>query len=138
MGQAKGISRRRFVGSALSAAAVAALPVDSMADAKMHKIGGREMTTLTPYLLFEGKCQPAMEFYKSCCGGELTASKVKDSPAKDFMPAFQHENRQCPAQKRQVGDFSVGLAPSCPNPNSRQHRLPLSEWGNIRGTENSI
>jgi PhnB protein len=91
MGKAKGISRRRFVGSALSAAAVAALPVDSMADAKMHKIGGREMTTLTPYLLFEGKCQPAMEFYKSCCGGELTASKVKDSPAKDFMPAFQHE-----------------------------------------------
>ena len=38
MGKAKGISRRRFVGSALSAAAVAALPVDSMADAKMHKM----------------------------------------------------------------------------------------------------
>ena len=32
-----------------------------------------------------------MEFYKSCFGGELAATKVKDSPAKDFMPAFQHE-----------------------------------------------
>ena len=32
-----------------------------------------------------------MEFYKSCFGGELTATKVKDSPAKDFMPAVQHE-----------------------------------------------
>jgi len=90
MGKAKGISRRRFVGFALSAAAVAALPVGSMADAKMHKIG-EEMTTLTPYLFFEGKCQPAMEFYKSCFGGELTTTKLKDSPAKDFMPAFQHE-----------------------------------------------
>ena len=39
------------------------------------------MTSLTPYLLFEGKCQQAMEFYKSCFGGELTAIKVKDSPA---------------------------------------------------------
>ena len=82
-----------------------------MADSKMQKMGGNEMTTLTPYLLFDGKCQQAMEFYKSCFGGELTATKVKDSPAKDFMPAVAAgENRQCPAQKRQAGDFSLGLA----------------------------
>ncbi|MGA9670530.1 MAG: VOC family protein [Terracidiphilus sp.] len=49
------------------------------------------MATLTPYLLFDGTCRQAMEFYNSCFGGELTAVKVKDSPAKDFMPAFQHE-----------------------------------------------
>ena len=49
------------------------------------------MTTLAPYLLFDAKCQRAMEFYKSCFGGELAATKVKDSPAKDFMPASQHE-----------------------------------------------
>ena len=35
------------------------------------------MTTLTPYLLFDGKCQQAMEFYKSCFGGELAATKVR-------------------------------------------------------------
>jgi uncharacterized glyoxalase superfamily protein PhnB len=35
------------------------------------------MTTLTPYLLFDGKCQPAMEFYKSCFGGALTLTKVR-------------------------------------------------------------
>jgi uncharacterized glyoxalase superfamily protein PhnB len=28
---------------------------------------------------------------KFCFGGELTATQVKDSPAKDFMPAFQQE-----------------------------------------------
>jgi len=91
MGKVSEISRRSFVGSALSAAALAALPGRSTADAKMQKIGGDEMTSLTPYLLFQGKCQQAMEFYKSCFGGDLTATKVKDSPAKDFMPAVQQE-----------------------------------------------
>ena len=91
MGKVTEVSRRRFVASALSAAALAALPARSMADSKMQKMGGNEMTTLTPYLLFDGKCQQAMEFYKSCFGGELTATKVKDSPARDFMPAVQQE-----------------------------------------------
>lgn len=49
------------------------------------------MTTLTPYLLFDGSCGQAMEFYKTCFGGELTATKVKDSGAKDHLPAFQQE-----------------------------------------------
>ncbi|MGH9686282.1 MAG: VOC family protein [Candidatus Acidiferrales bacterium] len=49
------------------------------------------MTTLTPYLLFDGACRQAMEFYKSCFGGELTLMRVKDSPAKDQMPTSQQD-----------------------------------------------
>lgn len=49
------------------------------------------MTTLTPYLLFDGDCQSAMRFYQSVFGGELIATKVKDSPAKDHMAPFQQE-----------------------------------------------
>lgn len=49
------------------------------------------MTTLTPYLLFDGTCHDAMEFYKSVFGGELTSTKVKDSRARNHMPAFQQE-----------------------------------------------
>jgi PhnB protein len=49
------------------------------------------MTTLTPYLLFEGNCRQAMEFYKSCFGGELILTAVKDTPAKDRIPASQHD-----------------------------------------------
>ncbi len=130
MGKATELSRRRFVGSALSAAALAAVPARSMADAKMQK-RGNEMTALTPYLLFDGKCQQAMEFYKSCFGGELTATKVKDSPAKDFMPAFQHE-KIVTARLRsgQVGDLRVGLAAAWPSSNAGQHGLSLSEWRN--------
>jgi PhnB protein len=47
------------------------------------------MTKMTPYLLFDGNCREAMEFYRSCLGGELSLTAVKDTPAKDQMPAFQ-------------------------------------------------
>jgi PhnB protein len=50
-----------------------------------------EMTTLTPYLLFDGNCQQAMEFYRSCLGGELILTVVKDTPAKERIPASQHD-----------------------------------------------
>jgi PhnB protein len=73
----------------LSTAAMAALPARSTADTGMRKSGENEMTTLTPYLLFDGNCQQAMEFYQSCFGGELTLTKVKDTPAKDQMPPVQ-------------------------------------------------
>jgi PhnB protein len=86
-----GVSRRQFIASVFEAVALAALPVRSIADAKIAKTGGDEMTTLTPYLLLDGNCREAMEFYKVCFGGELIVTKVKDSPAKDHMPAFQHE-----------------------------------------------
>jgi PhnB protein len=82
---------RRFIASAFSTAALVALPARLVADAKMQKIGGKEMTTLMPYLLFDGHCHQAMEFYKSCFGGELSFTKVKDSPAKDQMRAAQHD-----------------------------------------------
>ena len=49
------------------------------------------MMKLTPYLLFDGKCREAMEFYRSCLGGKLTLTTVKDSPAKDRMQASQQD-----------------------------------------------
>jgi PhnB protein len=49
------------------------------------------VTNFSVFLLFDGKCRQAMEFYKSCFGGELAVTKVGESPAKDFMPAAMHE-----------------------------------------------
>jgi PhnB protein len=49
------------------------------------------MTSLTPYLLFDGKCRQAMEFYRSCLGGELVVTAVKDTPATEQLPASQHD-----------------------------------------------
>jgi PhnB protein len=82
-------SRRQFATSALSTLGFAALLSRSVADTTEQKPNGDAMTTLTPYLLFDGNCHEAMEFYKSCFGGTLMVMKVKDSPAKDQMPAFQ-------------------------------------------------
>jgi PhnB protein len=84
-----GLTRRQFVAAACSAAGLAVLPKNAIAKTEMPKTRGDAMTTLTPYLLFDGSCHEAMEFYQSVFGGELAAIKVKDSPAKDHMPAFQ-------------------------------------------------
>jgi PhnB protein len=82
MPRANHVTRRHFANAALSTAALAALPAGSIADGETLK-----MTTLTPYLLFDGNCHQAMDFYKACFGGELAVLKVKDSPAKDHLPA---------------------------------------------------
>lgn len=80
-------SRRQFVASAAATAALSALPNRATANAETK--GSTMAITLTPYLLFDGSCASAMEFYKSVFGGELSMTKVKDSPAKDHMAAFQ-------------------------------------------------
>lgn len=83
--------RRRFIASAASTMAVAALPALAYSTNPLFGTKGDEMTKLSPYLLFDGKCREAMEFYHSCLGGDLRVTRVKDSPAKDQMPAFQQE-----------------------------------------------
>ena len=85
------ITRRRFVTSAASTGAVAALPTISDAESTTQAPGRAKRTVLTPYLLFNGNCRQAMEFYKTCLGGELALMKVKDSTAREHMPAFQQE-----------------------------------------------
>lgn len=85
------ISRRQFVVAAASVAAVSALPVRAAGHEKGTTTGGENMTKLTPYLLFDGTCGDAMKFYQSCLGGDLTLTRVKDTPAKDQMSAGQQE-----------------------------------------------
>ncbi|WP_263375072.1 VOC family protein [Granulicella aggregans] len=48
------------------------------------------MLRLTPFLLFDGNCAEAMEFYFGCFGGTLTLTRLADTPMKDQMPAAQH------------------------------------------------
>jgi PhnB protein len=81
-------NRRRFIATASSLAIAAALPARTSASSATK---GDSMTTLTPYLLFDGDCHSAMRFYQSVFGGELIATKVKDSPAKDHMAPFQQD-----------------------------------------------
>jgi len=49
------------------------------------------MIHLAPYLNFNGKCTEAMEFYKSCLGGELQLQKISDSPMAEQFPEDQRD-----------------------------------------------
>ena len=97
------------------------------------------MMTLTPYLLFDGTCHDAMEFYKSVFGGELTSTKVKDSPSQRphaRVPAGQ--NDQCASAQQCHRNLGIRLADAQSNPGSRQHGLSLFEWRNLDRAESPV
>jgi PhnB protein len=65
------------------------------------------MLHTTPFLLFDGNCAEAMVFYQNCLGGELTLTKLADTPMKDQFPLEKH-NRIIYAQlKNNQIDFSA-------------------------------
>jgi PhnB protein len=49
------------------------------------------MLRSTPFLLFDGNCAEAMTFYHECLGGELSLTKLGDTPMKDQFPTERHE-----------------------------------------------
>ncbi len=48
------------------------------------------MLRCTPFLLFDGNCAEAMTFYHQCLGGELTLTKLADTPMKEQFPVEKH------------------------------------------------
>jgi PhnB protein len=40
------------------------------------------MLNCSPFLLFDGNCAEAMKFYNTCLGGELTLTKLGNTPKK--------------------------------------------------------
>jgi len=48
------------------------------------------MLHATPFLLFDGNCAEAMTFYHQCLGGDLTLTKVGDTPMKAQFPPEKH------------------------------------------------
>lgn len=49
------------------------------------------MLKTTPFLLFDGTCAEAMTFYHECFGGELTITRLGDTPMKDMLPPEKHD-----------------------------------------------
>lgn len=62
---------------------------------------------LTPILLFDGNCAEAMAFYQSCLGGELTITRLCDTPMKGQMPPEQHHKVAHANLKSGVMEFSA-------------------------------
>ena len=48
------------------------------------------MLRSTTFLLFDGNCAEAMTFYQECLGGELTLTRLGDTPMKDQFPPEKH------------------------------------------------
>src|SRR5437667_12801597 len=48
------------------------------------------MLHCTPFLLFDGNCAEAMTFYHQSLGGELTLTKLGDTPMKAQFPPEKH------------------------------------------------
>jgi len=48
------------------------------------------MLTCTPFLLFDGNCAEAMTFYHRCLRGDLTLTKLADTPMKAQFPLEKH------------------------------------------------
>jgi uncharacterized glyoxalase superfamily protein PhnB len=62
---------------------------------------------LTTYLLFDGDCRSAMEFYHSIFGGELTLTTVGESPMKDAFPVPLHSKVVNARLKSRFADISA-------------------------------
>ncbi len=45
----------------------------------------------TPFLLFDGNCAEAMNFYHECLGGELMITKLGDSSLRNQLPPEKHD-----------------------------------------------
>jgi PhnB protein len=50
----------------------------------------RNMLKTTPFLLFDGNCAEAMTFYHTCLKGELSLTRLADTPMKDMFPPEKH------------------------------------------------
>lgn len=62
---------------------------------------------LTTYLLFDGTCQEAMNFYHAIFGGELTLTTVGESPMKNAFPPAMHGKVVNARLKSPVVDLSA-------------------------------
>jgi PhnB protein len=50
------------------------------------------MSTINAYLIFNGNCREAMNFYKDCFHGEMTLETVAGSPMESHWPKDVHNH----------------------------------------------
>lgn len=65
------------------------------------------MIRLTPFLLFDGNCAEAMEFYHSCFGGDLTVTRLGETPMKAQFAEAQHKRVVNAVLKSDAVEFSA-------------------------------
>ena len=61
-----------------------------LATEKLKTTNMSQPIIFSTYLLLDGRCKEAMEFYKSCFGGDLIMTTVSESPMKGIFPESMH------------------------------------------------
>jgi PhnB protein len=67
------------------------------------------MQDVNTYLLFNGTCRPAMEFYKKCLGGDLQMMNYSDAP----QPCSQNA-KDLVMHARLANGSTILMASDCP------------------------
>jgi PhnB protein len=65
------------------------------------------MLIINPFLLFDGNCSEAMSFYRDCFGGELTITRLGDTPMSGQMPKELHKRVANAQLKSNAIEFSA-------------------------------
>src|ERR1700712_1108007 len=65
------------------------------------------MLHCSPFLLCDGNCAEAMTFYQNCLGGDLTLTKLGDTPMKAQFPPEKHDRIINAQLKSGAIDFSA-------------------------------
>jgi len=83
-----------YVPLTLAALAIVALAFmsrpKSLVTEKLKTTNMSHPIIFSTYLLLDGRCKEAMEFYKSCFGGDLIMTTVGESPMKGVFPGSMH------------------------------------------------
>lgn len=93
---------------------------------------------LTPFLLFDGNCAEAMDFYQSCLGGEVVITRVGDTPMGSQAPPEERRKVAYARLRRDGLEFSATdwqHPTRVPRPgNTVAIYLQADDYGELRAT----
>ncbi|MEO9170946.1 MAG: VOC family protein [Candidatus Baltobacteraceae bacterium] len=113
-----------------------------------HTADNTKVMQLAPYIFFYGRCEEALEFYKSVLGGTYELTRIADSPmadnvAPDFRDKVMHatftgagvtfmasDGREAKAIDPEAGNISLALSATDRTEGERVFKA-LSEGGNV-------
>jgi PhnB protein len=98
------------------------------------------MLYCTPFLLFDGNCAEAMTFNHKCLGGDLTLTKLADTPMKAQFPPEKHGRMINVHLKSGAIEISAAdwMGIAVIRAQAGQYLCDLCCWRSVRRAENSV
>lgn len=71
------------------------------------------MESISPYLLFKGNCEEAVNFYQNCLGGELSVRRFGDTE----MPVDEEYKNKIMHAELTIGELKIMFSDGAPHRN---------------------